>query len=154
MVPINDCTMTTRGPKRVSVTCLGDKRDTFFSNKCPFLNWLYNSTGDFVLLPKKDTKKSSIAKRDGQTTPMCNQKNTIGRPRPHSLGLLAYLCAARKQFAGRYFREKIFSRVVIFGGRYFRGKIFSREQYIRENIFSRKYFKFTFRENKVLGPLQ
>ena len=40
MVPVNDRTMTTRGSKRVSVTDLGDKRDTFFSNKCPFLNWL------------------------------------------------------------------------------------------------------------------
>ena len=36
MVPVNDWTMTTRGSKRVSVTGLGDKRDTFFSNKCPF----------------------------------------------------------------------------------------------------------------------
>ena len=40
MVPVNDWTMTTRCSKRVSVTGLGDKRDTFFSNKCPFLNWL------------------------------------------------------------------------------------------------------------------
>ena len=73
------------------------------------------------------------------------------RPKPHSLGLLAYIFAARKKsqediFGESYFREKIFSREVIFAGRYFRGKIFSREQYIRENIFSRKYFKFTFRE--------
>ena len=55
MVPVNDWTMTTssyRGSKRVSVTGLGDKRDTFFSNKCPFLNWLYTSTADFVLPPK------------------------------------------------------------------------------------------------------
>ena len=29
--------------------------------------------------------------------------------------------------AGRYFRERIFSREDIFAGRYFRGKIFSRE---------------------------
>ena len=71
---------------------------------------------------------------------------------PHNLGLLAYIFAARKKssrediFAGRYFRERILSREDIFAGRYFRGKIFSREQYIRENIFSRKYFKFTFRE--------
>ena len=63
MVPVNDWTMTTRGSKRVSVTGLGDKRDTFFSNKCPFLNWLYTSTVDVVLLPKKDTKKSTMAKR-------------------------------------------------------------------------------------------
>ena len=40
MVPVNDWTMTTRDSKRVSVTGLDDKRDTFFSNKCPFLNWL------------------------------------------------------------------------------------------------------------------
>ena len=63
MVPVNDWTMTTRGSKRVSVTGLGDNRDTFFSNKCPFLNWRYTSTVDFVLLPKKDTKKCPIAKR-------------------------------------------------------------------------------------------
>ena len=44
------------------------------------------------------------------------------------------------------FRGRIFSPEDIFARGYFRGKIFSREQYIRENIFSRKYFKFTFRE--------
>ena len=76
MVPVNDWTMTTGGSKRVSVTGVGDKRDTFFSNKCPFLNWLYTYTVDFVLLPKKDTKKSTIAKRVGQITPMCDQKTT------------------------------------------------------------------------------
>ena len=72
MVPVNDWTMTTRGSKRVSVTGLGDKRDTLFSNKRPFLNWLYTSTVDFLLLPKKDTKKSTIAKRLGQLTLMCD----------------------------------------------------------------------------------
>ena len=40
MVPVNDSTTTTRGSKRVSVTGLVDKRGTFFSNKCQFLNWL------------------------------------------------------------------------------------------------------------------
>ena len=35
-VPVNDWTMITRGSKPVFVTGLGDKRDTFFSNKCPF----------------------------------------------------------------------------------------------------------------------
>ena len=40
MVPVNDWIMATRGSKHVSVTDIGDKRDTFFSNKCPFLNWL------------------------------------------------------------------------------------------------------------------
>ena len=152
MVPVNDWTMTTRGSKRVSVTGLGDKRDTFFSNKCPFLNWLYTSTVGFVLvLPKKDTKKSTMAKRVGQITPICypipkttrayccTKPNWIGssrlwntRPRPHSLGLPAYIFAAWKKIAGRYFREKIFSREVIFAGRYFRvdsifAKISSRE---------------------------
>ena len=175
MVPVNDWTITTRDSKRVSVTGLGDKRDTFSSNKCPFLNWLYLPTySRFCTTTKKDTKKCTMAKRVGQITPMCDPKitraycctkpNWIGssrfwnnRPRPHSLGLLAYIFAALKKsqediFAGRYFREKIFSREdifagFIFAGRYYRGKIFSREQYIRENIFSRKYFKLTFREN-------
>ena len=36
MVPVNYWTMTTRGSKQIFVTGLGDKRDTFFSNKCPF----------------------------------------------------------------------------------------------------------------------
>ena len=76
MVLVNDWTMTTRGSKRVSVTGLGDKRDTVSSNKCPFLNWLDTSTVDFVLLPKKDTEKSTIAKRVGQMTPMCDPKTT------------------------------------------------------------------------------
>ena len=75
MVPVNDWTMTTRGSKRVSVTGLGDMRDTFFSNKCPFLNWLLTYTVDFEL-PKKDTKKSSIAKQVGQITQMCDPKTT------------------------------------------------------------------------------
>ena len=41
---------------------------------------------------------------------------------------------------------KIFSREDMFARIYFRVKIFSREQYNRENIFSRKYLKFSFRE--------
>ena len=57
MVPVNDWTMTTRGSKRVSVTGLGDKRDTFFSSKCQFLNWLYTSTVDFVLQCRPTTKE-------------------------------------------------------------------------------------------------
>ena len=76
MVPVNDWTMTTRGSKRVFVTGPGDKRDTFSTNKCPFLNWLYTSTVDCILLPKKDTKKSTIAKRVGQITPMCDPRTT------------------------------------------------------------------------------
>ena len=75
MVPVNDWTVTTRGSKRVSGTGLGDKRDTFSSNKCPFFNWLYTSTVEFVLLTKKETKKSTTAKRVGQITPMMHAKN-------------------------------------------------------------------------------
>ena len=139
MVPVNNWTMTTRGSKRVSVTGLGDKRDTFFRNNCPFLNWLYTSTVDFVLLPKKDTKKSTIAMRVGQITPMCDPKTTRtycctkpnwiwsprlwnNMPRPHSMGLLAHIICGTKTI-----RRKIFSREEIFARRYFRGKLFSRE---------------------------
>ena len=83
-----------------------------------------------------------MAKRVGQLTPICYPKTTraycctkpnwIGssrlwntRPRPHSLG-------QEDIFAGRYFREKIFSREIIFAGKYFRvdsifAKISSRE---------------------------
>ena len=64
-------------------------------------------------------------------------------PRPHSLGLLAYIFAARKKIAGRYFRGKVFSREDIFAGSYFRGKIFSREQYIfakvSDNTFNNRF---------------
>ena len=79
-MPVNDWTMTTRGSERVSGTGLGDERDTFFGNKCLFLNWLYTSTVDFVLLTKKDNKKSTIpvgavAKTVGQITPMIHAKN-------------------------------------------------------------------------------
>ena len=63
-----------RGSKRVSGTGLGDKGDTFSSNKCPFLNWMYTSTVDFVLLTKTDTTKSTIAKRVGHITPMIHAK--------------------------------------------------------------------------------
>ena len=144
MVPVNDCTMTTRGSDRVSVTGLGDKRDTFFSKKNPFLNQLQTCTVDCVLLPNKDTKKSIIAKRVGQITSMCDAKTTRAycctksnwivssrlqnnRPRPHSLGLVAYIICGTEKIAGRYFRGKVFSREDIFAGSYFRGKIFSRE---------------------------
>ena len=90
----------------------------------------------------------------------CTKPNWIGpstlsnnRPRPHSLGLLAYIFAARKTI-----RIKVFSREDIFARRYFRGKLFSREdifagRYFRVNsifakISSREHnFKFTFREN-------
>ena len=73
----------------------------------------------------------------------CTKPNWIGssrlwnnRPRPHSLCLLAYIFAARKKIAGRYFRGVIFSREVIFARRYFRGKLFS-----REDIFAGRYFR-------------
>ena len=66
MVPVNDWTMTTRGSKHVSVTGLGDKRDTFFSNMS-ILKLDFTFTVDFVLLPKKDTKKSTMAKRSSRT---------------------------------------------------------------------------------------
>ena len=87
----------------------------------------------------------------------CTTPNWIGssrlwnnRPRPHSLGILAYIFAARKQFAGRNFHGKIFSREDIFAGGYFRGKIFSREQCIRENISNSLFAKISSRENIVL----
>ena len=134
MMSVNDWTMTTRDSKRVSVTDQATRGTRFSAKKCPFLNWLYTSTVDFVLPPKKDSTKSTIAKRVGQITPMCDPKinraycctkpNWIessrlwnNRPRPHSLGLLAYIFAARKKIAGRYFRGKIFSREDIFSGR-------------------------------------
>ena len=154
------------------VTGLGDKRDTFFSNKCPFLNWLYTSTVGFVLLPKKATKKSTMAKRVGQITHMCyptttrayccTNPNWIGssrlwntRHRPHGLGLPAYIFAVRKKiagrfFAGRYFREKIFSREDIFAGIYFRVDSIFAKISSRENISNPIFAKFSSRENKVL----
>ena len=46
MVPVNDWTMTIRGSKQVSVTFLGDTRDTFFSMSILKLD--YTSTVDFV----------------------------------------------------------------------------------------------------------
>ena len=109
-----------------------------------------------LLLPKKDTKKSTMAKRVGQITPICYPKTTraycctkpnwIGssrlwntRPRPHCLGLPAYIFAARKKIAGRYFRGKIFSREDFFAGSYFHGKIFSRENIFAWTVYSRKY---------------
>ena len=74
MVRVNDWTMTSRGSTRVAVTGLGDQRDTFFSNTCQLFNWLYTSTVDCVLLPKKDTKKSTIAKRVAQIKQCVIQK--------------------------------------------------------------------------------
>ena len=89
----------------------------------------------------------------------CTKPNWIGssrlwntRPRPHSLGLPAYIFAARKKIAGKYFRGKIFSREDIFAGSYFRGKIFSREDIFAWRVYSRKYllakiFKIPFSRN-------
>ena len=67
MVPVNNWTMTTRGSKRVSVTGLGDKRDTFSSNICPFLNWRYTSKVDFVLVPIRILRYHSAASRTNYT---------------------------------------------------------------------------------------
>ena len=85
---------------------------------------------------------------------------------PHNLGLLAYIFAARKKIAGKYFRGRIFSREDIFARGYFREKIFSREDIFagryfrvnsifakissRENISNSLFAKFSSRENKVL----
>ena len=98
----------------------------------------------------------------------CTKPNWIGSsrlwnnmPRPHSLGLLAYIFASRKKFAGRNFRGKMFSREAIFAGSYFRGNIFSREDIFAWIVYSRKYLlrenisnslfaKISSRENKVL----
>ena len=121
----------------------------------------------FVLLPKKDTKKSTIAKRVGQTTQMCDPKTTraycctksnwIGsswlwnnRPMPHILGLVAYIFAARKTFAERYYRGKIFLREDIFAGRYFRVNSIFAKISSRENISNSLFAKISSRENKVL----
>ena len=92
----------------------------------------------------------------------CTTPNWIGssrlwntRPRPHSLGLPAYIFAARKKsqediFARRYFRGKLFSREDIFAGRYFRvDRIFAKIS-SRENISNPIFAKFSSRENKVL----
>ena len=101
----------------------------------------------------------------------CTKPDQVGASRlwnnrTHSLGLLAYMFAARKQFAGTYFRGKIFSREEIFAGRYFRGKIFSQEDIFagryfrvnsifakissRENISNSLFAKMSSRENNVL----
>ena len=96
----------------------------------------------------------------------CTRLNWIGssrlwndRPRPHSIGLLAYIFAARTQFAGRYFRGKIFSREVIFAGRYFRGKYFRVNSIFakissREKISNSLFAKISSRENKVYVTLK
>ena len=102
----------------------------------------------------------------------CTKPNWIGfsrlwdnMPRPHSLGTLAYIFAARKKIAGRYFRvnnyifargyfrEKIFSREDIFAGSYFRVNIIFAKISSRENISNSLFAKFSSHENKVLSIL-
>ena len=86
----------------------------------------------------------------------CTKPNLIGssrlwnnRLRPHSLELLAYIFAARKQIAGRYFRERIFSREVIFAGRYFCVNIIFAKISSRENISNSVFAKISSRENSL-----
>ena len=87
----------------------------------------------------------------------CTNPNWIGSsslwnnwPRPRSLGLLAYIFAARKTFAGRYFRGKIFSQEDIFAGRYFRVNSIFAKISSHENISNSLFAKISSRENKVL----
>ena len=100
----------------------------------------------FILLPKKDTKTSTIGKRVGQITPMCDPKTTMAycctkpnwigssrlwnnMPRLHSLGLLAYI-----EF---YLRHGKNVKEDISAGRYFRvNSIFAK---ISKIHFSRKF---------------
>ena len=78
-----------------------------------------------------------MAKRVGQMTPMCDPKTTtVAQSLIYRVRKIDCIFAARKKIAGRYFR----------------GKIFSSEKYIRQNIFSRKYLKLTFRE--IFLPLK
>ena len=85
---------------------------------------------------------------------MCDPKTN--RPRPHSLGLLAYIFAARKKNPRKIFsredncREKIFSREDIFAGRYFRVNSIFAKISSRENISNSLFAKISSRENKVL----
>ena len=96
----------------------------------------------------------------------CSKPNWIGssrlwhtRPRPHSLGLPAYIFAGRKKsqediFARRYFRGKLFSREDIFAGRYFRVDSIFAKISSRENISNPIFAKFSSRENKVLYSMR
>ena len=103
-----------------------------------------------------------MAKRVGQITPIwnpktaraycCTKPNWIGssrlwntRPRLHSIGLPAYIFAARKQN-----RRKIFLREDIFARRYFRVDSIFAKISSRENISNHIFAKFSSRENKVL----
>ena len=89
----------------------------------------------------------------------CPKPNYVGASRlwnnrPHSLGLLACIFATRKQFAGRYFRGKIFSREDIFAGRYFRVNSIFAKISSRENISNSLFAKISSRENNVLYSSQ
>ena len=64
--------------------------------------------------------------------------------------IVAYTFTARKQFAGRYFRGKIFSREEIFAGRYFRVNSIFAKMSSRENISNSLFAKISSRENNVL----
>ena len=57
-------------------------------------------------------------------------------------------------FAGRYFRERIFSREDIFAGRYFRVNSKFAKISSRENISNSLFAKFSSRENKVLYTVE
>ena len=80
-------------------------------------------------LTDNDGKSSSLHANEGllllhrDKLPICYVIIDI----PHSLGLLAYIFAARDKIAGKYFRGRIFPREDIFARGYFREKIFSRE---------------------------
>ena len=63
---------------------------------------------------------------------------------------MEYIFAARKQFAGRYFRGQIFSREEIFAGRYFRVNSIFAKISSRENISNSLFGKMSSRENNVL----
>ena len=80
----------------------------------------------------------------------CRKPSRLWNNRPRSLGLLAYILAARKQFAGIYFRGKIFSREEIFVGRHFRVNSIFAKISSRENISNSLFAKISSRENNVL----
>ena len=97
-----------------------------------------------TVLPKKDTKKSNIAKRMGQIKPMCDPKTTSAYSftKPNWIGSSSlHICGTEKisRNIKNSFRGKIFSREDIFAGSYFCGKIFLREDIFANILFTRKY---------------
>ena len=83
----------------------------------------------------------------------------LGRPRymlrnnrPNSLGYIETK-SGEYIFAGRYFRERIFSREDIFVGRYFRVNSIFAKISSRENISNSLFAKFSSRENKVYSNI-